>query len=148
WIAAGVPYGKPTDPVVTSVTVSPDHRVLTRNNKQQFAVYAHYSDGSVEDVTRRAQYESNDQEIAVVDGAGLVRTLTMSGEAAVMVRYQSHVSVFRATVPLGLPIPAYAFEPKTVVDQFTAAKWKELGLVPSDLCSDEQFIRRVSLDLT
>ena len=126
----------------------PEHRVMTRNNKQQFAVYAHYSDGSVEDVTRRAQYESNDQEIGVVDAAGLVRTLAMSGEAAVMVRYQSFVSVFRATVPLGVPIPAYAFEPKTVVDQYTAAKWKELGLVPSELCSDDQFIRRLSLDLT
>ena len=148
WIAAGLPYGKPTDPFVASISVSPEHRVMTRNNKQQFAVYAHYSDGSIEDVTRRAQYESNDQEIGIVDGAGLVRTLTMSGEAAVMVRYQSHVSVFRATVPLGVPIPAYAFEPKTLVDQYTAAKWKELGLVPSDLCSDEQFIRRVSIDLT
>ncbi len=26
---------------------------MTRENKQQFAVYAHYSDGSVEDVTPR-----------------------------------------------------------------------------------------------
>ncbi len=148
WIAAGTPFGLPTDPVVTGLSVFPDHRILTRNNKQQFAVYAHYSDGSIEDVTRRAQYESNDQEIAVVDGAGLVRTLQMSGEAAVMVRYQSHVTVFRATVPLGVPIPAYAFEPKTLVDQYALAKWKELGLVPSELCSDEQFIRRVSIDLT
>ena len=54
WIAAGTPFGKPTDPVVTHVTVYPDHRIMTRKNKQQFAVYAHYSDGSVEDVTRRA----------------------------------------------------------------------------------------------
>ncbi len=148
WIAAGTPFGKPTDPVVTHVTVYPDHRIMTRENKQQFAVYAHYSDGSVEDVTRRAQYETNDQEIAAVDAAGLVRTLAMSGEAAIMVRYQSHVAVFRATVPLGVPIPAYAFEPKTVVDKYTAAKWKELGLVPSELCTDAQFIRRLSLDLT
>jgi Protein of unknown function (DUF1553)/Protein of unknown function (DUF1549)/Bacterial Ig-like domain (group 2) len=148
WIAAGTPYGKPTDPVVTKITVFPEHRVLTRNNKQQFAVYAHYSDNTVEDVTRRAQYESNDQEIGVVDAAGLVRTLAMSGEAAVMVRYQTYVSVFRATVPLGVPIPVYTFEPKTVVDQFTATKWKELGLVPSELCADDQFIRRLSIDLT
>jgi len=34
------------------------------------------------------------------------------------------------------------------VDQFTSKKWKQLGLVPSELCSDEQFIRRVSLDVT
>ncbi len=148
WIAAGMPAGDPKDPVVTRIEVKPDHRILTRNNKQQFAAYAHYSDGSIEDITRRAQYESNDTEIAVVDSAGLVRTLQMSGEAAIMARYQGHVATFRATVPLGVPVPSYTFEPKTVVDQYTLKKWKELGLVPSDLCTDEHFIRRISLDLT
>jgi hypothetical protein len=148
WIAAGMPVGNPKDPTVTRIEVKPDHRILTRNNKQQFAAYAHYSDGSVEDITRQAQYESNDTEIAVVDAGGMVRTLQMSGEAAIMARYQGHVATFRATVPLGVPVPDYKFEPKTVVDQFTVKKWKELGLVPSELCTDEQFIRRVSLDLT
>jgi hypothetical protein len=51
-------------------------------------------------------------------------------------------------VPLGTRIPDYKFEPKTVVDRHTLEKWKDLGLVPSDLCSDAGFIRRLSLDLT
>ncbi|HTU16912.1 MAG TPA: DUF1549 domain-containing protein [Gemmataceae bacterium] len=148
WIAAGMPYGEKSDPVVTSISVFPEHRVMTRNNHQQFAVYAHYSDNSVEDITRRAQYESNDQEIAVVDADGLVRTLGMSGEAAIMVRYQSHVATFRATVPLGIKIPSYSFPAQTLVDPHTQKKWQSLGLVPSELCSDEQFIRRLSIDLT
>jgi hypothetical protein len=148
WVAAGMPVGAKTDPVVEHIKVVPAHRVLTRHNRQQFAAYAHYSDGSVEDITRRAQYDSNDQEIAVVDAAGLVRTLGMSGEAAVMCRYQGHVTTFRATVPLGAKVPDYAFEEKTLVDRFTRKKWQELGLAPSDLCTDEQFIRRLSLDLT
>jgi Protein of unknown function (DUF1553)/Protein of unknown function (DUF1549)/Bacterial Ig-like domain (group 2) len=148
WIASGTPFGETTDPKVTKISVSPEHRILTRNNRQQFAVYAHYSDGTVEDITRRAQYESNDQEIAVVDGAALVRTLAMSGEAAVMVRYQEYVAVFRATVPLGIKTPEWQFPSQTVVDRHTSKKWKELGLVPSDLCTDEQFIRRLYLDLT
>ena len=66
-----------------------------------------------------------------------------------MVRYQGHVAIFRATVPLGLPIPEYtvrAARPSWI--KHTHKKWQELGLVPSELCSDEQFIRRVSLDLT
>jgi hypothetical protein len=148
WIAAGLPFGEASDPVVTRISVFPEHRVMTRNNHQQFAVYAHYSDGAVEDITRRAQYESNDPEIAAVDAAGLVHTLAMSGEAAVMVRYQSHVATFRATVPLGVPAPHYQFEPKTLVDNYTKKKWQELGLVPSGLCTDAQFIRRLSVDLT
>jgi hypothetical protein len=148
WIASGMPFGEKTDPVVTRISVFPEHRVMSRNNRQQFAVYAHYSDGAVEDITRRAQYESNDQEIAIVDNDGLVRTLAFSGEAAVMIRYQEHVATFRATVPLGANIPAYNFQPKTLVDRHTHKKWKDLGLVPSDLCTDQEFIRRVCLDLT
>src|SRR5207245_6738060 len=74
--------------------------------------------------------------------------LGMSGEAAVMARYQGHVGVSRATVPLGDTTPKYEFAAQTVVDQFAVKKWQQLGLMPSELCGDEQFIRRVSLDLT
>jgi hypothetical protein len=148
WIGAGTPYGKPEDPTVTKITIYPEHRVMTRHGKQQFAVYAHYSDGYVEDVTRRAQYESNDTEVAVVDGTALVRTLAMTGESAIMARYQGQVGVFRATVPSDAKTPSYQFPNQTLVDAFTHKKWKELNLVPSDLCTDEQFIRRVSVDIT
>ena len=148
WIAAGMPYGNTTDPTVTKITVYPEHRIMTRNNKQQFAVYAHYTDGTVEDITRRAQYDSNDQEIAAVDVAAQVRTLGLSGEAGIMARYQGHVAVFRATVPLGVKIPEWQFPIQTVVDQHTSKKWRDLGLVPSDPAADEVFIRRAYLDIT
>ncbi len=148
WIASGMPFGQKSDPVVTHISVYPEHRVMARNSKQQFAVYAHYSDKSVEDITRRATYESNDQEIAIVDAGGMVRTLAMSGEAAIMVRYQESVGTYRATVPLGARVPAYNFPIKTVVDRHTHKKWQALGLLPSDLCTDQEFIRRISLDLT
>ena len=148
WIAAGMPWGAATDPTLAKISVFPEHRVLSRQSRQQFAVYAHYSDGRVEDITRRAQYESNDPDIATVEERGLVHTLAMSGEAAVMARFQGMVAVFRATVPLGVPTPDWTFPAKTVVDQFTAKKWRELGLVPSELCSDEQFARRAFIDIT
>ncbi|MCZ2342946.1 MAG: DUF1553 domain-containing protein [Bacteroidales bacterium] len=148
WIASGMPYGQDTDPVVTKVTVYPEHRILDRNSHQQFAVYAHYSDGTVEDITQRAQYESNDTEIATVNGQAYVSTLGLSGEAAIMARYQVHVAVVRITVPLGVKTPDWQFAENTLVDKFTVKKWKELGLVPSELSSDAAFIRRASLDIT
>ncbi len=148
WIGAGMPYGTEKDPTVAKISVYPESRVLARNTQQQFAAFVHYSDGTVEDITRRAQFESNDLEVATVDGAGLVRTLALSGQAAIMARYQGHVAVFRATVPLGGKPPEFAFAEKTLVDKHTAAKWKELGLVPSELSSDEAFARRIHLDLT
>jgi hypothetical protein len=148
WIASGMPYGSLSDPIVTRVTVVPEHRVLDRQGRQQLAVYAHYSDGSVEDVTRRAQYESNDTEIGTVSESGLVNTLGITGQAAVMVRYQGNMTVFRGVVPRPGGSIQFQFAPQTVVDQHAAAKWRELNIAPSEASSDEQFIRRVYLDVT
>jgi len=148
WVAMGAPFGQPSDPTVARISIYPEHRVMVRHNKQQFAVYAHYTNGMVEDITRRAQYESNDQEIATVDSNGQVNTLGLSGEAAIMARYQGHVITFRTTVPLGQKTPAWDFPAQTVVDKFTAQKWKDLGLVPSELAGDATFVRRLYLDLT
>ncbi len=148
WLSAGVPFGDASDSTVTRIEVYPDHRLLARQSQQQLAIYAHYSDGSIEDITRRAQYDTNDPEIAVVDGTGLIHTLALSGEAAVMARYLGKVTVFRATVPLGVKVPEYKFAHRTVVDDFTHKKWQELGIMPSDPCTDEQFLRRASLDIT
>lgn len=148
WIASGTPYGLPGDPIVDRITVHPAERTLSRHNHQQIAVIAHYSDGRTEDVTRRAQYDCNDPEIATVEPSGLVRTLGFSGQAAIMARFSGKVAAFRAIVPLGIPVPEFDFKPATIVDHFTSAQWRVLGLAPAELSSDEQFLRRVSLDVT
>ena len=132
---------------MTHISVFPAQRVLTRNDRQQLAFLAHYSDGSEVDITRLAHYQSNDAEIAQVDSFGLVSVLG-NGETAVMARYQGHVTTFRAIVPLGDRTPDYPFEALTPVDRFTLKKWQQLQFMPSDLCSDEEFLRRASLDIT
>src|SRR5262249_51865349 len=48
----------------------------------------------------------------------------------------------------GMKVPDYKFDYLTAVDRFAHKKWQELGIVPSELCSDEQFLRRASLDIT
>ncbi|MBM3981504.1 MAG: DUF1549 domain-containing protein [Planctomycetes bacterium] len=148
WIASGMPFGTKDDPTVTKISVYPEHRVVDRKGRQQIAVYAHYSDGSVEDITRRAQYESNDTDIATVSESGVVNTLNITGQAGIMARFNGNVTVFRATVPRAGDVARFDFKEQTAVDKFTAKKWTELNIAPSGLCSDETFIRRVSLDLT
>lgn len=147
WIATGMPYGQETDPTIEKISVHPESRVIDKQGRQQLVVVAHYSDGSSEDVTRRTQFESNETEIASVDGAGLVRTLSMTGQAAIMVRFSGQVSVFRALVPRAQAQP-FTFASKNLVDELTSRKWRELGLAPSAECNDETFIRRVYLDIT
>ncbi len=148
WIAAGMPVGKATDPSVARIEVYPETRVLARGSAQQVVVTAHYTDGTTEDVTRWAQYQSNDTEVASVAEGGVVETRTLSGQAAIMARYQGQVAVFRATVPLGVTITAYPdFPTDNLIDAATLKQWKALGIVPSEMCTDAEFIRRASLDI-
>jgi hypothetical protein len=146
WIEQGTPYGKPTDPVVTHLTIFPGDRVLASGTGQQLAVAAHYSDGSTRDVTRLSQFESNEPGITEVSPTGLVGVKLLTGIAAVMVRFQSHVATFRATVPCGAEVsklpPARNF-----IDELVFKQFKALGLPPSPICDDATFLRRVTLDL-
>lgn len=146
WIEQGTPIGKASDPVVKRIEVTPNERVMARDGSQQIAVLAHYSDGSVRDVTRLAQFESNDSETATVSDTGLVTTRELTGSAAIMARFLTHVDVFRATIPLGAEVknlpPA-----KNFIDDAVFKQWKKLGLPPSPVCDDATFLRRVTIDL-
>ena len=62
----------------------------------------------------------------------LINTLSITGQAGVMIRYQGNVSVFRAVVPRPGDAPKFDFPEQTVVDKHTAKKWKELGIAPAD----------------
>ncbi len=146
WITQGMPYGQPTDPTVERIEVFPSQRTMQRKSSQQIVVLAHYTNGSIEDVTRVTQFDSNDAEMAEVTPSGLVRTLDMTGDVAVMARYQGQVDVFRASLPLGLPVENLPPEQNTV-DKFVFAKLKTLGLPPSPLADDPTFIRRATIDL-
>lgn len=146
WISQGMPYGKAEDPTVDGIAVYPPMRTMERGGLQQLVVTAHYTDGSTEDVTASAQYDSNDKDIAQVDGAGSVRIVGRTGDVAVMVRYQSQVAVFRAAIPLGAEV-AHLPPAKNFVDEWVFKKWKSVGIPPSGICDDGTFIRRVTVDI-
>ena len=146
WIAQGMPYGKNTDPKIASVEVLPKTRTMTLNGEQQLVVLAHYSDGSVQDVTRSALYEPNDKSMAKADEDGRVTLFDQPGDVGVMVRYQAKVAVFRATAPLGAVVENLP-KPTNYIDEAVFAKLKTIGMPPSPLCDDATFIRRVSLDI-
>lgn len=147
WIATGMPYGSPSDPTIRSVAVVPEAKTLKAGETVPLKVTATYSDGSTEDVTKLAQYESNETEVATVSEGGAIRAAGRTGQAGVMVRYAGKVSVFRATVPRPGAKVASAFTPLNLVDQHTSAKWAELNIAPSEKVSDELFIRRATLDI-
>ncbi len=146
WIGQGMPYGDTNAPSVARIEVVPAQRTLPMNGGQQLVVLAHYTDGSVEDVTRSALYEPNDKNMARTGETGEVRMFDQPGDVAVMVRYQGKVSVFRATIPLGAPVESLP-APRNFIDELVFNKLRAIGLPPSEPCDDATFIRRVTLDI-
>jgi hypothetical protein len=146
WIEQGMPYGNDDDPTVTHIDVLPKERLMGREATQQIVAIAHYSDGSTEDVTRTTQFDSNDTEMGEVSVTGMVTTAQLTGSVAVMARYQGHVGVFRATVPLGIEVGNLPVA-KNLVDENVFAKLKDLGLPASQVAADATFLRRVTIDI-
>jgi hypothetical protein len=148
WIDQGAPAGDERAPSVQLLTIVPGGRILGRGARQQLAVLAASSDGSVRDVTRLAQYQSSEPAVATVTDTGLVQSLDLPGESVIMARYVGLVATFRATVPASSAPAEFAdFRPANFIDVLAAARWRKLGLAPSAPCTDSEFIRRVTLDL-
>ena len=146
WIAQGAAYGDESVRKVARIEAIPRPRQLPRGRSQQVAVIATYVDGSREDVTRLARYESNNADICEASDTGLVTIGQSTGNLAVMIRYQGQATVFSSTVPLGLPVDNLPAE-NNLVDRLANRKFRELGLPPSGLCDDSTFIRRVTVDI-
>tara|TARA_B100001093_G_scaffold97056_1_gene89051 strand:- start:145 stop:2535 length:2391 start_codon:yes stop_codon:yes gene_type:complete len=146
WIRQGLPYGSDGDSPVTRISVEPRERLTRAKAVQQLRVVAHFSDGSSKDVTRIAQYEANDEEMAIVSDQGLVTMQERTGSTSVMIRFQEHVGVFRATIPLGAPVDNLPSS-DNLVDQHIFTKLRTLGLPPSSLSDDSTFLRRATIDI-
>lgn len=148
WVAAGYPLGSDADPHVTAIRVEPNERVLAMRSRQQLRVIARYSDGRQRDVTDLARFQSNNEALATVDEAGLVRAGDSPGDAAVMAGFMNEVDVFRVFIPraetdqVQTPAPENNF-----IDHMVFKKLAQLHIAPSPLADDATFLRRVYLDI-
>ncbi|MCA9060690.1 MAG: DUF1553 domain-containing protein, partial [Planctomycetaceae bacterium] len=146
WIEQGAPDDCTTALALQSISIEPSRLVTPRRTSHQLKAIATYADGSQQDVTAMALYESNDASMATVTAEGLVTIQDLPGKAAIMVRYQGHVSVFNAAVPMGAPLQTFP-PTSNFIDELVFANLKELSIPPSPVCDDATFLRRVSLDI-
>lgn len=146
WLEAGAPFS-PSDPRIERLEVYPDEFVLPAvGDSQQLKVLAYFTDGSMEDVTHKTVYESNDEPIAEVGENGLVTSVRWGG-TAILARFLGQVGAAFVTIPREDEMDDYPeFAANNFIDTFVGAKLKKLNVVPSALSSDEEFIRRVYLD--
>ncbi|QEL17253.1 DUF1549 and DUF1553 domain-containing protein [Limnoglobus roseus] len=150
WIVAGTPRTPKDAPTLAKITVSPTEKLLTFNTALPLRVMAHFSDGSSEDVTKLAAFQSNDSGYAAVDATGTIKTGPIAGEAAVTARYADKFAVSNVLIPLPGTVNAKLYEKlprQNFIDGHAWNKLKQLGLTPSEQATDATFLRRAFLDI-
>jgi hypothetical protein len=148
WLAEGLRDDPANQPTVRDVDVLPGARVLhAPARRQQLAVRARFSDGSGRDVTRLTVFSSSDPNVADVTADGLVQ-FRQGGEVAILCRYLDQMRSVRLTYLQPKPGFRWSNPPENnYVDRHVFAKLRLLDILPSDVCTDSEFIRRASMDL-
>ena len=73
----------------------------------QAVVTAHYTDGSRQEVTHLAMYQSSESVLAAVSADGLVTAGKLPGEAAIMARFRDRFAVCNVVMPLPGAVDAF-----------------------------------------
>lgn len=151
WIKEGAkPYDSDQHADFVKLDVEPKEILFHEQGETtQLKAIVTWSDGSREDVTPLCRFQSNNEQIASVNGEGLV-TANEPGDSHVVIFYDNGV----VPIPVLRPVtdqvgPKYpSIASPTKIDELVISKLSKLGVVPSDVCTDEEFLRRVTLDMT
>ena len=148
WIMEGCKLDMES-PRVASLDILPRNPVLPRAGmKQQMVVLATYADGSVRDVSGEAFIESGDIEILAASDSGQL-TLLRRGEAPVLVRYEGAYAATTLTVMGNRDGFVWKRPPaNNYIDEHVYDKLARVKILPSGICTDEEFVRRLYVDLT
>jgi hypothetical protein len=147
WLDAGAPQDSANVAKPISLELMPRNAVMEEGDKMQFTARAKYSDGTDRDVTNLVVFLSNNDNSAAVTENGLVAA-SKRGEAFVMARFATFTVGSQVIV---IPKDLKYTWPKTpeynYIDTLVDAKLQKLRILPSELCSDDAYLRRVYLDV-
>jgi len=146
WLKAGSPGPKKDDAKLVKFEVLPGTKVMKKAEHQQLIAIGEFDDRTRRDVTWLTKFESNDAGVLSVSPDGLV-TARRSGETAIRASFLTEVGVAVFTVPFDARVEAAKYSAKNnFIDQHVNAKLAALNIEPSELSTDEEFIRRAFLD--
>jgi hypothetical protein len=148
WIGEGMRLDAQGEPDLVKIVTVPGRQVLRQPAaRQQIMVLGHFSDGSIRDLTPLTDFSSSNESVGSVSAQGLV-TKNGRGETAVLARYLDKMSTTYMTFLED--VPGFAWNnpvENNFVDTAVFEKLKTLQILPSDVCSNDEFLRRVTLDL-
>jgi len=147
WVRQGAPGDLEDKSEVLAVRLVPSQLVLQPGQRHRLQLMAEYTGGALRDVTRLGIFSANSPQFAHVDDEGLV-IAGDAGETAIVARFER---TFAATGMIVLA-PRADFKPTPVppdhlIDRHVVEKLNRLRITPSPLAGDEEFLRRVYLDL-
>uniref|UniRef100_Q01WH1 Cell surface protein n=1 Tax=Solibacter usitatus (strain Ellin6076) TaxID=234267 RepID=Q01WH1_SOLUE len=147
WIEAGALDDAASVPTVTGISLSPDNVVFAgKDRKRALQVIAKYSDGTTRVVNNLALYLTNNKNTADINDAGVV-TGDKRGDTFVFARFAKYTEGAEVIV---LPDGKFKWPKLTAnnyIDELVYAKLQKLRVLPSAVCTDEQFLRRAYLDV-
>ncbi len=150
WIKAGAKGREEEHAELAALEITPGEIIFQKAGETSpLKIVALWSDGTREDVTPLCRFQTNDDSIATVNESGVVRAAGQ-GDTHVVAFYDNGIASAQVIRPVSdrvgknypdVPAP-------TEIDRLVVQKLKKVGIVPSGLCTDAEFLRRVSLDLT
>lgn len=150
WITAGAKSDVAETGEFARLEIFPKELVFKKAGESiQLKVLAHWKDGTVEDVTQITRFRTNDESVAEVNAIGLV-TSKEKGDTHIVAFYDNGVEPVAAMLPVSDRVGAKypVVKARTKVDELILEKLKKTGIVPSELSTDAEFLRRASLDVT
>ena len=150
WIRKGAPYEDEVPaagPSVRGIEILSGEIVLDSGTHQQLLVSARLSNGRSEDITQKVRYTSSNPEVVSVSSSGVVQAVS-PGETSIVVRAPAHVASARVGVIAGVVSDYPRVDAANYIDDHIFAKLRKFHILPAELSSDEEFLRRICLDLT
>jgi len=149
WIREGCQVDPPSAPTCVRLEVlpGPQRLLVWPAHTQQLIGIAHFSDGTHRDVTDLVKWMSSDTGVAQVNPQGVVIG-SGRGNVAVMARYLEQLETVQLTFVQ--PVEGFVWNnppEHNYVDTWVYRKLKQMQYLPSELCDDSEFLRRVSLDV-
>lgn len=144
WVAQGALFSTENEPRIVSLKAEPNAQILLPGATGKITLTASFSDGSKRNVTDEAIVTSSDKTVATTSNSTTIKA-GEPGEAILVARYLRQADTVRVSVPQALKASFPKLDAANKIDELVYAKLKTLGIPPSDLCSDPEFLRRVYL---
>ena len=149
WIQAGAHYDYDEKTLPISIEVFPKQLVIQGSGtRSQLTVIAKYADGTDRDVTELSAFSTSNESCVKVNEKSGKLTSAVRGEAFIMARFHTFTEGMQAIViPAKSDYKQAPYPANNYIDGHIANKLHKLRINPSELCTDEVFLRRVYVDL-